>query len=147
MPLHLDYCLRGKMISPRGIYFPDKSCEFCEIPLKRQSYPTGWETLARYMQRRFCSLHCSESKKSPLGKTGYSWRARHYLKERCEVCGSKKKLTAHHVNKNRADNTPENIQTLCHHCHAFWHTSQKRLDIVILTRMPPLFEQNGNLKI
>lgn len=52
-----------------------------------------------------------------------------YRKDCCEECGSKneydaggylvkkRRLTVHHVDGNRFNNDPSNLQTLCRKCH------------------------------
>ena len=77
-----------------------------------------------FMKRRFCSLSCANTR-TDLTKHGYSWRARKHLKKKCEACGYARALQAHHIDQDKAHNEPENIQTLCKHCHDFWHTTAK----------------------
>ena len=59
--------------------------------------------------------------------------------ERCEACGTDSNLQAHHVNGDPMDNTPSNVQTLCQHCHAFWHSALRRAGLLPKEPMPPLF--------
>ena len=73
-----------------------------------------------------------------LTKHGFSWRARKHLKPKCEACGHPYRLQAHHINQDIRDNRPENIQTLCKHCHDFWHTTAKRRGKTVAGRMPCL---------
>ena len=117
----------------------EKFCEFCGIALKRKTFGNRLEDLGVFRRRRFCSLTCANSKRGPLTKHGYSWRARKHLKSACEACGAETSLVAHHVDQDKANNTPENVQTLCKHCHDFWHATQKRRGRLIAGRMPRLF--------
>lgn len=39
----------------------------------------------------------------------------------CVVCGSGGDVIAHHVNGDRADNSPENLRPMCTSCHAEVH--------------------------
>lgn len=48
-------------------------------------------------------------------------RYRDYVKTACEKCGSTKYLCGHHLDHNRSNNNPENIQTLCKRCHQVEH--------------------------
>jgi site-specific DNA-cytosine methylase len=73
------------------------------------------------------------------GEHGGTRRARKHLKQACEACGQTTSLIAHHVDQDKANNAEENIQTLCKHCHDFWHAMQKRRGLVIAGRMPRLF--------
>ena len=101
-------------------------CENCGKPFQRKYYGKSLEDLTRYKNRRFCSLSCANTRKD-LTKHGYSWRARKHLKSSCEACGCKVKLQAHHIDQTKENNLPKNIQTLCKHCHDFWHTTCKRI--------------------
>jgi hypothetical protein len=118
---------------------PAKNCEYCGIPLTRKYFEGRLEDLSAFRRRRFCSLTCANSKKGVLTKHGYSYRARKHLKDACEACGQTTSLMAHHVDQNKANNSEGNIQTLCKHCHDFWHAMQKRRGLLIAGRMPRLF--------
>lgn len=63
------------------------------------------------------------------GHIGESSKYKH-KKDKCEICGSKRKLVLHHKKKvvynkvwniKSADNSPENLQTLCSSCHLEVH--------------------------
>jgi len=74
-----------------------------------------------------------------MEKRGY----RRHLKEKCEACGRKVRgtgLTIHHVS-SRADNRPENLQTLCTVCHGFWHNINSKLKRNPAGRMPKLINE------
>lgn len=97
-----------------------KSCVACGIQMLRRRFAGRLEDLGAWKRRRFCSLSCANTRKT-VGYHGNSWRARIFLKKNCEVCASCYRLAAHHKNKNRDDNRPENIATLCIRCHALHH--------------------------
>ena len=40
---------------------------------------------------------------------------------KCEVCGAKKRLHRHHVDKDITHNTLDNIQVVCFKCHIEIH--------------------------
>jgi hypothetical protein len=117
---------------------PERHCERCGLPLTRRRFGSRLEDRSAFLRRRFCSLTCANSR-SKLTKGGYHWRARKYRKTACEACGRMKALHVHHVNGNPSDNDPVNLQTLCTHCHNFWHAALDRLGRPIAGRMPPLF--------
>ena len=57
------------------------------------------------------------------------------LKDRCEMCGSTRRLSIHHRdgngrNKSAPNNSTENLQTVCNRCHALVHArlTAKRYD-------------------
>ena len=114
-------------------------CAHCGTELFRKRFNGRLEDLSVFHRRRFCSLSCANSKDRPLTKHGYSWRARKLLKQNCEACDTTRQLHAHHVDQDKANNTPENIQTLCKFCHDFWHSTARRLGLLIAGRMPHLY--------
>lgn len=122
---------------------PDRCCAHCGVKLMRQTFNGRLEDRAAFLRRQYCSLTCANSKKGALTKHGYSRRARKHLKATCEACGHPKSLQAHHIDQNIANNVALNVQTLCKHCHDFWHATQKRLGLPIAGRMPPLFSNPG----
>lgn len=73
-----------------------------------------------------------------LTKMGYSLQARKSLKPQCEACTSPEERIGHHIDQNRKNNEPENIQTLCKTCHDFWHSLARRIGRKIAGRMPVL---------
>jgi len=97
-----------------------KPCERCGTAMQRKRFNGVLEDLGAYRRRKFCSLSCA-NKRDDLGYDSFSLRARMHLKTSCEACGSGYMLAAHHKDKNRENNTPENIQTLCVRCHAKLH--------------------------
>jgi hypothetical protein len=117
---------------------PKKSCERCGVPLTRSVTGGRLEDMGVFLRRRFCSLTCANSRDS-VKKGTLHWRARRLRKEMCEACGAPKSLQAHHVDQDLRNNDPTNVQTLCKHCHDFWHTTQKRRGLSIAGRMPPLY--------
>jgi len=97
-----------------------KDCETCGTSISRKRYSGRLEDLGAFKRRKFCSLSCANTREE-VGYHGNSWRARKHLRKRCEICGGSKLLAAHHVDENRSNNTPENIQTLCVTCHNKLH--------------------------
>lgn len=114
-----------------------KFCECCGEAMQRKRFNGRLEDLSAFMNRRFCSLSCANTR-TDLTKHGYSWRARKHLKKQCEACGYTRALQAHHIDQDKTNNEPENIQTLCKHCHDFWHTTAKRIGRTVAGRMPRL---------
>lgn len=51
----------------------------------------------------------------------------HYIKDKCEQCGSKKYLLVHHLDGNHNNCTIENLQTLCKKCHQTLHVKRDKL--------------------
>ena len=109
---------------------PEKYCLTCGILLCRKRYGRTLEDFTVFMKRKYCSLSCANTRKtvtiSALHKRAVVFRGKH-----CEICGEKSKLHAHHIDGNIENNTQENIQTLCTHCHnTFHHLCHRRGDLV-----------------
>src|SRR5262245_39690646 len=100
----------------------------------RKRYGEQLEDLNAFNRRKFCSRSCGNTR-TVLTKHGYSWRARKHLKTSCEVCGDTRYLNAHHIDQDKTNNSPENIQTLCKFCHDFWHSLSRRIGREIAGRM------------
>src|SRR3990167_6524534 len=124
---------------------PKKFCAYCAVRLSRKRFgkTRTLESMNIFRRRKFCSLTCaglSRAQPGPiLTKAGWHYRARKLRKEACEACGKMTSLHAHHSNGNRNENTEANIQTLCIHCHKFWHDTLSRLGLPIAGKMPALF--------
>lgn len=43
--------------------------------------------------------------------------ARKHRKDYCENCGTTKELQIDHIDRNRSNNNPDNLKTLCRSCH------------------------------
>ena len=61
-----------------------------------------------------------------FGPNHHSWKTgsggyRRWTKSVCEKCGSQNFLCAHHKDRDRSNNVPENIETLCKSCHQKEH--------------------------
>ena len=52
--------------------------------------------------------------------------ARLELKQECEDCGATEKLHIHHKDKNRNNNSLENLQVLCPSCHVLKHVKDRK---------------------
>ena len=60
-----------------------------------------------------------------VGSSGGHIRAiKAYKAEKCECCDQTKNIERHHIDKNPANNNPENIMTLCQKCHKAQHFGQ-----------------------
>jgi|SRR5665213_64517 len=110
-----------------------KICEFCKGEYRRRRQ----QSTRTFQRSKFCSLTCANSRRDVTEGT-LRWRARKLRGPKCEACGTTRKLQAHHVDQDIANNHPTNIQTLCKECHDFWHATQRRLGWLIAGRMPAL---------
>ena len=86
-----------------------------------------------YKRKVCCSTKCAYKKEQ---KTSYRRKLVPYnirLKIRinqkgmCLVCNQKKPLQLHHLNKNRDDNSFENLSMVCNKCHLEIHNKRSIL--------------------
>ena len=49
-----------------------------------------------------------------------------WQKPACEQCGSTSRLGLHHVDRNRTNNSPRNLRTLCPTCHTRLHWQEDK---------------------
>lgn len=47
-------------------------------------------------------------------------------KNACEICGGTLRLGLHHKDRNRTNNSPENLQTVCPRCHTRLHWQEDK---------------------
>lgn len=115
-----------------------KLCRNCKKVITRVRFNGRLEDLSVFKRRRNCSLKCANTRKHPTHWETYHYRARKFRKAFCEACGITVKLHAHHKDKNIKNNTEENIQTLCIHCHKFLHDLEARLNLTGSLCLPNL---------
>ena len=116
---------------------PMKCCERCGISLQRKRYGKNLEDFSAFLKRKYCSLTCANSK-GVLTMSGYRAQSRKMRGMACEACGYQHDLHAHHKDGDYTNNAPANIQTLCTHCHGFWHALLDRL-LIPCCAMPRLW--------
>lgn len=122
---------------------PPKPCEFCGKMMERKVMNGRREDRAMFARRRHCSRICGNSR-VVVTRHGASQRAYKLRHPNCEVCGATEslregtpiKLDVHHADGNRWNNSPENLQTLCHNCHMKWHHAHGLRGVKAVGRMP-----------
>lgn len=77
----------------------------------------------RLSPQGFINVYSKDGHKRKNWMKYYRTRSRKYLKKHCDICGSRKKLTIHHIKPllRYLDNSKENCQTLCNDCHVWIH--------------------------
>ena len=105
------------------IQVPSRPCAFCGKMMERKRYNGRMEGARCFARRKYCDRLCmvkgmikEEATQSALMK-----RAHKYCGQACEECGSRERLSVHHGDKDRTNNSPGNIMTLCESCHTSWH--------------------------
>ena len=105
--------------------FAPKICQFCGVTFYRKRHGKAREIYRDYSLRRHCSQKCANSKKEKTSSSALHEAARAHLKDKCENCGvGMNRLYAHHRDFDIKNNSPENIQTLCHNCHKEIHNGK-----------------------
>ena len=117
------YHERSKNIDYRGRWVHMVKCQFCgETIIRRLNEHSG-----RYSNRKFCNHNCegkSQRKANP-SYVALSARARVVaLKDNCENCGGTNRLAVHHLDRNRFNDSKENLKTLCNNCHSKLHMEE-----------------------
>lgn len=100
----------------------EEPCAHCGKPCRRFPYQPN--------KRRFCSRTCWRAGNVGANHDGWKGGTGWYKTQRkaaCERCGATKKLVVHHRDENRQNNTPSNLETLCHRCHQTHHRCWERL--------------------
>lgn len=107
-------------------------CDYCG----KKIYRTPRDFRKSKSRSFFCSkkCHCSwENENTRCGENAPNWVAgesayRQLLKrygksEKCRICGitDKRVLVVHHIDSNRKNNKPENLEWLCRNCHCIVH--------------------------
>lgn len=46
---------------------------------------------------------------------------RQHIKSHCERCSSQRNLVVHHIDRERTNNDPDNLETICRSCHHAEH--------------------------
>lgn len=79
-------------------------------------------------KRKYCSQSCKGKQKRETWKPHYTTIRYQMLKDglikACQICGYneiKNILGVHHIDRNRENNSPENLQVLCPNCHSIIH--------------------------
>ena len=108
---------------------PPQRCDHCGALMERKRFNGTLESLSNFLHRRYCDRACMAAafvKDAPSHEDTFHWRARRLRGRACESCGATTKLHAHHIDGNEANNSPENIQTLCATCHITHHHRARR---------------------
>lgn len=106
---------------------PSKHCVHCATKLERKRFNGVLESMNCFLRRKYCNLTCSAaaSTKDAVGEQTLMYRARKFVKDACETCGQAstpvRLLHVHHKNRDRTDNSADNIVTLCSSCHLKLH--------------------------
>jgi hypothetical protein len=98
-----------------------KKCLKCGTEFNRRRFNDRLEDMGRWAKRKYCSKNCNYLRDEGKDKSGFHTKARKFIKQNCESCGSDKKLDVHHIDHNWKNNAPENLKTLCRSCHMKLH--------------------------
>jgi len=116
---------------------PVKFCAQCQARMTRKRFNGTLEDRGVFLRRRFCDLMCMALgyvKPMPC-KSALCKRAEKFRGRSCEACGATTKLHAHHIDGNRLNSSPVNIQTLCASCHGSHHHRVRRAGLTVAGRL------------
>lgn len=99
---------------------PIKHCATCGVLMTRKRFGKRLEDPAVFLRRRHCGKACGATKEEVKPGT-HHWRARRHRKPTCEKCGTAEDLHVHHKDRDRTNNDPSNLETLCSTHHLKWH--------------------------
>jgi 5-methylcytosine-specific restriction endonuclease McrA len=102
---------------------PAKHCQWCGTQLDRKLFNGRLESMNVFLRRKYCDLTCmglAHRTTSPTLGTLRS-RAKKLRGPLCGRCGANDNLSVHHLDGNPANNTLENVMTMCMKCHTTWH--------------------------
>ena len=101
-------------------------CEYCGRRLyrKRVGRKQVLENFATFCRRLYCDSKCmglDRTREFPSLETVAGRNSDLPKKRRCEMCGRRRRLGTHHIDRNKENNDPSNRMTLCPRCHTKWH--------------------------
>lgn len=102
---------------------PKKYCSSCSSIMSRKRMNGRLEDMGVFIRRKYCDMKCmgkGHMKEIP-GRHAMLHRARKFLKDKCNICGTSEKLSIHHRDRNWRNNDPSNLETLCTSCHTTLH--------------------------
>lgn len=114
-------------------------CETCD----KDIYRTKGELKKSKSKKYFCSKSCFciwKNKTIFYGKNHANWKTgenayrsviiRAKIKPICKICGHKDKrvIEVHHIDKNRKNNSINNLVWLCRNCHFLVHNHKQEIN-------------------
>lgn len=94
-------------------------CNHCGTILTRRRFNGRLEDRGVFLRRVYCDRSCMAA--AFLTDDPSSTYMARFLKESCETCGATRRLGVHHLDEDRTNNSPANLQTLCPACHTRLH--------------------------
>lgn len=103
----------------------EKICPTCGKTFQRRRFGNRLEDFSRFNARIYCSKSCSAKRNLSNIETrsisSFRNEAKKFRKDYCENCGSKDHVQIHHKDSNFKNNSPDNLVSLCRHCHMVLH--------------------------
>src|SRR5690348_434461 len=124
------YCsilCRNRNSKPIGGWNNTHTSVICENCGKQFRIPPNRKRTARACSRACLGALQSKERKGVfgIGESNPMWidgrcptHYRKFLKDFCERCRAADNLLIHHKDRNRKNNNPKNLETLCRSCHA-----------------------------
>ena len=110
-----------------------KACHACGARMTRQRFSGRLEDRTAFLRRRYCNRACMGRAfvKDTPSSSALRYRTAKYRGTICEQCGATTSLHAHHIDGNLHNDSPQNIQTLCTHCHGSHHHRVRRAGLTV----------------
>jgi hypothetical protein len=106
----------------------------CEHILKSNRQKEAWDTERKEHMSKLFTGRSTEGWDIKKGELSHNWKGgatpnvyrriafeELKLERACSVCGATEDLDVHHKDRNRKNNTKENIVIMCSHCHTSYH--------------------------
>jgi len=126
----------------KGNLYRRTCSEECLFKLKSEVSKEGWtEDRKQMMSELFTGRDTSDwnvarKEMKPNWKGGYSSKTyrriafeEYGMEKVCEKCGSKSRLSIHHRDRDRTNNSKENLMVLCSSCHSKHHNDRKEIGV------------------
>lgn len=114
--------------------YAKRLCKSCWVTIRRKKMETIKQIRCRICGKRIssistsktCSSCCRTGSKAPKWNGGSSlqYALKNHKKRNCNRCNSKSSLDLHHIDRNRSNNKPNNLETLCRSCHKLEHKDE-----------------------
>lgn len=107
----------------------EKDCIQCGDRMIQPKWKNG-NFDSRFHKRKFCGRACYRdwrlAQPPPTDDAGRRRAQKSFVSLHCSRCRATVALVRHHKNRNPMDNSPGNVEVLCHSCHNREHGPERR---------------------
>ncbi|OQB68611.1 MAG: hypothetical protein BWX92_03916 [Deltaproteobacteria bacterium ADurb.Bin135] len=133
---------RARKAYNSGNLYRETCSDECLFEYKSQRSKEGWTEERKQHQSELFTGRDMSGWNMAKGEGNYSWKggysSRTYrriafeelgMEKVCEVCGTTKGLAIHHRDRDRTNNTRENLMVMCRSCHTKHHNDRKEIGV------------------